>query len=189
MKALFAMVVLLAVSAPGQADQYQIDPSHTRILFDIDHMGYSRMPGVFRNFDVSLSFDPEKPAASSLSVTVRTESIDTYYEPLNEHLRSADFFDVEQHPEMSFTSRSIEMLDDNHARISGDFTLLGVTKPLIFEVTLNQLKPNPMNNRMRVGFRGEGTVDRTAFGMDYAAPLVGADVHFTLSAEADRLAD
>ena len=186
---MLASLVLLLGTLGVSGENYKIDPSHTRISFEVNHMGYSTMPGIFRNFDVQLGFDPAQPLASILKVVIHANSVDTFYQPLNEHLMSKDFFNVEKFPVITYTSQKVNMLDEAHATVQGELTLLGVTQPLSFDVVLNQLKPNPMNNRMRVGFSGEGVLDRTAYGMVYAAPLVGAEVHFRLSAEADRIDD
>ncbi|HSG90177.1 MAG TPA: YceI family protein [Pseudomonadales bacterium] len=177
------MVVVGALPPALAAEPWVSDLSHTRITFDIDHLGYSVMPGMFRDFDVDFQFDPDAPADSSLDVTIDAASIDMYHDGLNEHLRKPDFFDVENHPTLTFVSTEVVPTSASTATVTGDMTLLGVTHPVTFEVTMNKLGPHPFNGSMVAGFSATGTLDRTAFGMDYAAPLVGSEVRFTLTGE------
>jgi polyisoprenoid-binding protein YceI len=163
-----------------------VDPSHTRILFNVTHMGYSTMPGIFRDFEVQLDFDPTAPENSRLNVTVSAASVDMFDEELNKHLRAADFFDVAHHPSVRFESTGITMLDATRARVSGSLSMLGKTLPVTLAVTMNKLAPNPMNQRPRVGFAATAMIDRTAFGMTYGAPIVGSEIPLTISLEAEQ---
>ncbi len=184
MKHLLATCALLFV-VPATAAEFVVDPSHTRILFNVTHMGYSTMPGIFRDFDVQLKFDPAAPDQSVLAVTIRADSVDMFHDGLNDHLKNADFFDVAHHPTITFTSSKVEMLDATRANVSGMLTLRGKTQSLTLSVDLNKLGPNPMNQRQRVGFGATTTIDRAAFGMTYGIPMVGGAIPLTLSLEAE----
>lgn len=174
-------LTLLAV--PALAEPWITDPGHTRILFEVEHLGFSTMPGIFREFAVELDFDPQHVERSALHVVVDTASIDMFHEQLNEHLRSDDFFAVAGHPTMEFRSTHVVPVDEDHAQVFGDLTLLGVTREIVLDVSLNQLGPHPMSGKEHVGFSATGTVDRTEFGMDYAAPAVGRNVVLSLDGE------
>jgi polyisoprenoid-binding protein YceI len=187
-----ALPLILALLLPAAvlADHHAMAPlwindeSHTRITFEVTHLGFSTMPGIFRDFDVDFRFDPESPADSSLKVTIDAASIDMFHDELNEHLRNEDFFDVANHPRLTFVSTTVTPTGEDTATVTGDLTLLGVTQPVTFDVTLNDLGPHPFDpERTVAGFDAVGALDRTAFGMDYAAPAVGAEILFRLTGE------
>lgn len=183
LRTLALSMLALVGAAASAAEPWEADLSHTRISFEVEHLGFSIMPGIFRDFEVDFQFDPEAPEDSSLAVVIRAESIDMFHDGLNEHLRNEDFFDVAAHPEITFTSTEVVPTGDDTARVTGDLTMLGVSQPVSFDVTLRKLGPHPFNQQPRAGFSATGVVDRTAFGMDYAAPVVGTDIAFTLAAE------
>jgi len=181
---LLRAAAIFALGASAQAaEPWEADLSHTRIGFDVEHLGFSIMPGIFREFEVDFQFDPDAPESSSLEVVIDAASVDMFHDGLNDHLRNADFFDVENHPQITFKSTEVIATGEDTARVTGDFTLLGVTQPVTFDVTLRKLGAHPFSGKPHVGFAAEGSLDRTAFGMDYAAPVVGTDIAFTLAAE------
>lgn len=184
MKRLIATFAMLFV-VPAAAADFVVDSSHTRILFNVTHLGYSTMPGIFRDFDVQLKFDPAAPDQSAFAVTIKADSIDMFHDGLNDHLKNADFFDTAHHPTITFTSTKVDMLDATRANVSGTLTLRGKTQPVTLNVTLNKLGPNPMNQRPRVGFSATTTIDRAAFGMTYGIPMVGGEIPLTISLEAE----
>jgi polyisoprenoid-binding protein YceI len=177
----------LALGAVGQAraeaQSYAFDMAHSRIFFDVDHRGYSVMHGRFAEFGGAFDFDAENPANSSLDVTIDPASIDMFHEGLNEHLKNADFFDVEQHPEMRFVSERVEVVGEDRFTIHGQFTMLGQTYPLVFDVTLNQTGQGRGGAPM-AGFSATGTIDRTLYGMGYGVPMIGTEVEFRIEIEA-----
>lgn len=186
--AMLMMVIVLGTSASASAaaKPYTVDITHTRVLFMVSHLGFSMLPGVFRDFDVRFGYDKEHPENSTLEVTIKSASVDMFNDRLNEDLKSADFFNVDRFPTITFHSTKVISSGDNKARISGDFTMLGITKPLTFEVTLNKSGPHPAMNKdvNALGFGASGTVDRTVFGMTKYA-LIGKDIQFTLGLEAN----
>ncbi|MCR9177324.1 MAG: YceI family protein [Alphaproteobacteria bacterium] len=180
----FGFLATVAVT-PAHADPvaYETDPSHTDILFLVSHFGYSNSFGSFGDFDIDLAFDQETPENSTLSVVVRPVSVDTTVPKLDEHLRSPDFFGVEAHPEATFVSTGIEITGEKTGIVTGDLTLLGVTKPVTLDVTFNKAAPHPINKRPAVGFSATGTITRTDFGMDTYAPAVGDEVKLIIEYE------
>ncbi len=180
-----AAVGAALIGAPvWAADEFVFDPSHTHILFSIDHLGFSDVHGEFLDFEGSAVFDPDAPENSSVSVTIDTASIDTGWAARDEHLRNADFFDVGTHPTMTFESTSIEMTGDDTAVVTGDLTILGTTQEVTLDVTMNGMGPHPFQEGVTVaGFSATGSIDRTAFGLAYGSPAIGDEVHIQIETE------
>ena len=173
----------VAVTAAAAPRDYEFDMGHSRIFFDVNHRGYSTMHGRFADFGGTFRFDAENPAASSLDVTVDAATIDMFHDGLNDHLKTADFFNVEVHPELRFVSERIEAAGENRFTVHGQFTMLGQTHPLSLDVVLNQTGEAQGGVPM-AGFTAMGTVDRTLYGMNYGAPLVGTNISIRIEVEA-----
>lgn len=173
--------------------QWSIDRSHSTVGFRIRHMVIARVSGTFEEWSGSLSFDPENPADSSVAVTVNVASIDTHNADRDAHLRSGDFFDTETYPEMTYTSTSVEVVDADNLRVSGNLTLHGVTKPLVLDVEFGGRVVDPWGND-RIGFTAQGRIDRRDFGLSWNAALetggvlVGESVDITIELEATAAA-
>ena len=179
---LAALVTLSPLAA--LADPWALDKSHTQISFEVDHFGFSTTNGIFRAFDAEIDFDPDNIAATTVSFTIEAASIDTFWEARDNHLRTADFLDVENHPAITFVSTAVEQTGEASATITGDLTIRGVTQPVTFDAALNKLGPNPFNPQQQVaGFALNGEIDRTAFGIDYGAPAIGAVIPVTIDLE------
>ena len=180
--------LVLPALAWAEPMEYSLDTSHSRVFFDIDHQGYSLMRGMFRNFDGSLLYDADDPAASTVSMTIDAASVDMYHDGLNDHLKNADFFDVRTHPSLVFESTGVEDLGDGQLRVLGDLSMLGQTHPVIFDAVHNQTG-QARGGATKVGFSASGSLDRTAYGMNFLAPMVGGEVTFTIQIEATRAGD
>ncbi len=170
-----------ALAAP---QDLAVDLSHTRATFTVSHLGFSTMPGVFRAMDVKFAYDETTPANSTLEVTIQADSVDMYHDGLNAHLKRDDFFNVAVHPTITFRSTKVEPTGASTARVTGDFTMLGVTKPVTFDVTLNQAADHPMRRVRTYGFAATGVIKRSEFGLKTFVPMVGDDIAFTLAMEA-----
>ena len=168
------------------ADQYSFDKAHTQILFFVDHLGFSKSQGEFLDYDGHFNFNTSEPAKSDVEVTIKTASIDMDHEGWNDHMKNADFFDVEKFPTMTFKSTAIEVTGDNTANITGDFTLLGVTKPVVLAVTHNKSDTHPFSGKYVSGFSASTTIKRSDFGMTYGVPGVGDDVEVRIEVEGVR---
>jgi len=175
----------LAHTALAEPRDYAIDMAHSRIFFDIDHRGYSTMLGRFAEFGGTFKYDAENPANSSLDITIDPSSIDMFHEGLNNHLKTADFFNVEQYPELRFVSERVEVSGEGRFKVHGQFTMLGQTHPLAFDVVLNQTGTARGGTPM-AGFTATGTIDRAAYGMSYGVPAVGQNVDFRIEVEASQ---
>ena len=121
-----------------------------------------------------------------IDVTIKTESIDMDSEKWDDHMKSPDFFNVEEFADMTFKSTSIEITGEKTANITGDLTLLGVTKPVVLKTTYNKSDKHPFSGKYVSGFSAETIVKRSEFGMTYGLPGVGDDVHVRIEVEGYR---
>ena len=166
-----------AVSAAVPAGAYTLDKTHASITFRVNHLGFSRYTAQFKQFDAQLQFDPENIAASSVTATIDPRSLDLDSPPPGfvDQLLGEQWFNVAQFPLMSFKSTKVEALEGNKARVTGDFTLHGVTKPVVLDATFNGgYAGHPMDPHARVGFSASGTLLRSDFGIDYGIPAPGS---------------
>jgi polyisoprenoid-binding protein YceI len=169
--ALSAAAFAAVPAAP--AGTYKIDAAHSGAFFEVGHLGgVSRFMGRFNDITGDLVVDaPEK---SKISVTIKTESIDSNLEALDKHLKSPDFFNAVQFPTMSFTSTAVKLDANGAGSIAGNLTLRGVTKPVTFQ--LKQVGAGKgMKGEQRVGYVATGTIKRTDFGMTYGVPGAATD--------------
>ncbi|MDZ4788769.1 MAG: YceI family protein [Blastochloris sp.] len=181
-RTLLLCIVFITSHSFAQAapETYQIDPVHSTIEFKIRHLGISWVTGSFAEFSGTTVFDEEKPESSSVSVTVKATSVDTRNTKRDTHLRSADFFNIEKFPELTFKSNKVEKLTNNEFKVTGDFTLHGVTKPLVFTLTGTALVDG-MQGEKRRGGETTFTIKRSDFGMSSSLGPVGDDVQITLA--------
>lgn len=188
MKKLFAALAIIIVAGSAHAaDKYEFDKDHTNILWFADHFGYSEPFGYFNDFDGTLSLDEKAPENSKLEITIKTSSLSTPIEKFTTHLKSKDFFDVEQYPAAKFVSTKVEKTAENTAKVTGDFTLLGVTKPLVLDVKLNKIGKHPFTQKYTAGFSATATIKRSEFGMNYGIPGVGDDIRIFIESETTRV--
>lgn len=168
-----------AVAAP-----FTLDPSHTVMTFEVDHLGFSKTVGIFREITADLDIDVEDPAKSSARFVFQAASVDTFWPARDEHLRTADFLNVEVHKEITFNVTDIDMTSDTEATVMGDLTLLGVTKPVEFSAVLNNWGKHPFREQNVIGFTATGEIPRSEWGMTTFSPAVGEMVKLTLNFEA-----
>ena len=178
-------VFVLPVLAHAEPLEYTLDRGHSRIFFDVNHQGYSMMRGMFRDFDGTLLYDADDPSASSVNITVDAASVDMFHDGLNNHLQNDDFFGVQSHPALTFSSTEIEDQGNGQLRVHGDLTLLGVSNPVTLEASHNQTG-EVRGGATKVGFSASGNLDRTDYGMNFGVPVLGADVAFDIQIEATR---
>lgn len=162
---------------------WELDLSHTRIGFEVEHLGYSTTMGRFKEAEGAVHYDIKKPNDTSLRFTIYTDSIDTGWEARDEHLRGKDFFNSEKYPSMNFVSTGVKFINPQQAKVTGDFTLLGKTKPLTLNVTLKKIAVSPMTKEPVIGFRATGVIDRSAYGMDAYAKAITNEVPIQIDGE------
>ncbi|NEA39044.1 YceI family protein [Streptomyces sp. SID11385] len=149
---------------------YTIDPVHSALGFSARHAMVTNVKGSFKDFEGTLHLDGADPSRSSASLDVKLDSVDTGAPDRDGHLKSADFFDVENHPLMTFRSTSAEALGGDDYRVRGDLTIHGTTKPLTIDLEFNGSAKDPFGNE-RVGFEGTAEILRSEWGLTYNAAL------------------
>ncbi|HUY98077.1 MAG TPA: YceI family protein [Verrucomicrobiae bacterium] len=173
---------------------WQIDKAHTDVSFSVRHMMVSTVRGHFTEVDGSLEFDPDNVTAAKLQVTIPVASLDTREERRDGHLRSADFFDVEHYPTLTYTSRSVQSQGGDRYRVEGDLTIRDQTRPVTLEVTLNGVQKSPMGGARSAGFEAKGSLSRRDFGLNWnvalesGGVLVSDEVKITIDAEVTEVA-
>lgn len=176
----------LAVTGPaaGQAAPYVMDKSHAHVTFAVSHLGFSMVYGQFRKFEASIDFDPGNVEATRVEFRIDASSVETFWEARDRDLRSKNFLHVAEHPYITFRTTKVTPTGTDTADITGDLTIIGVTRPVTFKARLNKLAPSPFNRSTTIaGFSVTGKLDRTDFGMKYAAPAIGATVEIRLDLE------
>ncbi|MEV5875675.1 YceI family protein [Streptomyces sp. NPDC052101] len=149
---------------------YTIDPAHTTIGFTARHAMVTNVKGGFHDFTGTLHLDGSDPARSTATLDVRMESIDTGNADRDGHLKSSDFFKTDEFPAMTFRSTRAEALGGDDYRITGDLSLLGVTKPISIDLEFNGIAKDPFGNE-RVGFEGRTEILRSEWGLTWNAAL------------------
>ncbi|GGD06915.1 YceI family protein [Halopseudomonas salina] len=182
-----ALSGLVALSGGLQAAEYAIDKEgqHAFINFKISHLGYSWLYGGFNDFDGSFSWDADKPEESSVNVVINTASVDSNHAERDKHLRSDDFLSVDDHPQATFKSTSVEMTGDETANITGDLTLNGVTRPVVLAAQFIGEGEDPWGG-YRAGFAGTTTLKLTDFDITKDLGPASQEVELILSVEGVR---
>ncbi len=187
MKRLILPLLLgLALPGPAAAATYNIDANHTQVNFTYLHGGYANLGGRLNQVTGTLDFDAEQPAKSSIEVQIPMASLSTGVPKLDTHLASADFFDAEKFPTASFTSRQVTVLGKDRLNVAGDMTLHGITRPVVFEVTIIQAGMHPMRKVPAVGFEATTTFKRSEFGVGGFLQAASDDVKLRIAMEAQQ---
>ena len=189
LKKSLAALTLGAALFAGQAlaADYAIDKpgQHAFINFKISHLRYSWLYGTFKDFDGSFSFDAANPEASKVNVTINTASLDSNHAERDKHLRSADFLNVDKHPQASFVSTAVKSTGEGTADITGDLTLNGVTKPVVIQARLLGEGQDPWGG-YRAGFEGSTRIALKDFGITKDLGPASQEVELILSVEGIR---
>jgi len=187
-KTLFAAALLASVAGTAQAAPiaYKLDPAHMSVAFIVNHLGFSNVIGRFNTASGDVAFDKDAVQNSTLKVSIDTASVDTAHAKRDEHLRSPDFFNAKEFPQMTFKSTKIEKTSDKSGKLYGDLTLLGTSKPVVLDVTFNKEGVSPATKLETVGFSARGKIKRTDFGMKYGAPYISDEIELLIEAEATK---
>jgi polyisoprenoid-binding protein YceI len=168
---------------------WNIDSAHSGIHFSVRHMVISRVRGAFDKWQGTIQFDEDDPSASRVSVRIDASSIDTREPKRDEHLRSADFFDVANHPEIAFDSRRVEKGKGDRYRVIGDLTIRGTTAEVELDAEYLGAGVDPWGNR-RIGFHARTRLSRKQFGLSWnqvletGGVLVGDEIEISLDVQA-----
>ncbi|MGH8878466.1 MAG: YceI family protein, partial [Stackebrandtia sp.] len=155
---------------PALTGVYTVDPTHSRFGFVARHAMVTKVRGYFAEFEATGTLDADDPTRSTAEVTLQVASVDTGNTDRDGHLRTNDFFDAPNHPEITFRSTSVEAKGDNDYRLNGDITIKGVTKPISIELEYTGSALDPFGNR-RIGLDGTAALNRRDFGVNFQAAL------------------
>src|SRR5579863_6231109 len=180
---------VMAASQSTKTTQWRIDPAHSAAHFSVRHLMISNVRGEFTKVTGSAQINPADPAKSTVEVTIEAASLNTREPQRDEHLRSADFFDVANHPKISFQSKRVAPLGAENFRLSGDLTIRGVTKEVAFDVEGPTASVKDPWGNIRAGVTASAKINRKDFGLVWNAlteaggVVVGDEVKITIEAE------
>ncbi|PAV28819.1 hypothetical protein CIL05_14425 [Virgibacillus profundi] len=171
---------------------WTVDTVHSEVGFSVKHMMISKAKGTFEKFDAVIEADPEDLTDSKIEVTIDPSSINTRNEDRDNHLRSADFFDAENHSKITFVATDIKKKSGNNYDVTGDLTIRGTTKPVTIDVDYAGQSKDPMGGSTVAGFSGETKINRKEFGLTWNAAvetggvLVGEEVKINFELEVQK---
>lgn len=186
---LSACVTLMVSSAYADAERFTLDSSHTTVAFLVDHVGFAKTLGYFSDVSGSFAYDADTRTVSDVAIVVQTASVQSDNKARDKHVRSKDFLNVKKHPEMRFSADSATVNEEGLAEVSGKLSLLGTTQPLILSMRLNKAAKYPFGHKLfTLGVSGRGSLQRSAYGMNYgvANAMVGDDIELIIEAEANQ---
>ena len=172
------------LGAVAEPQSYAIDPDHTLVTFQVEHLGFSTTTGWFGDTTGTIVFDPDDPAASSVDVEIAVRSVGTNNAERDGWIASDAVLDAEAAPVIAFNSTGIEVTDDDTGRITGDLSMAGTTRPVTLDVTFNRIGENPLTKMQTVGFTATGSLERSDFGADGFVGPLGDTVSFRVDVEA-----
>ena len=184
--------VALALAAPTLAAQYEVDTAHSAVSFKVKHLAISNVKGSFDEFAGTFTFDAAAPAVAAADIVIQAASISTGNAKRDEHLRSADFFDVEKFPTLTFKATGLTMSSATDGVLKGVLNLHGVSREVALAVTFNGEVKDPWGNE-KAGFSASGKLDRRDFGLVYGGVMesgglvVGNDIEFLIEIEGTKL--
>lgn len=173
--------------------KWALDPAHSSVEFSVRHMMFAKVNGAFNSFTASIEANPSDLTTANIEFTVDLSSVDTRNEDRDNHLRSGDFFDVENHPSMTFISTNIVKTAENEYDVTGNLSIRGVTRLESFVVTFDGQGKDPWGNE-KVGFSVEGKIKRSEYGLTWNAALetggvlVGDEIKVSLVIQAAKQA-
>ena len=179
--ALLAFAAAPAFAAPVT---YKLDPTHTNVIAQWSHFGFSNPFANFGQVEGAVVYDPDNVGNSSVQVTLPLSGLNGFSEKFNAHLNSGDFFDSAKYPDATFKSTKVEAAGTNKLTVTGDLTVKGITKPVVLDVTLNKAAEHPMGKRAAIGFDATAKLKRTDFGVGKFAPNVSDEVELRITTEA-----
>ncbi len=185
------MVIIFASanSLAAEIEHYKLDPHHSSVSWTANHFGFSNPSGKFSEIEGSLILNEKNPTKSSINVVIKTNNLTTGYDKFDNHLKSDDFFNVEKYPTATFVSKKVTITGKNTAKVLGDLTLMGVTKPIVLNVKLNKLAIHPFLQKKTAGFTATANVKRSDFGINYGIPSIGDVIKILIESEANIVED
>ncbi|PHQ56948.1 MAG: hypothetical protein COC16_02280 [Lutibacter sp.] len=188
MKKLNLFIALFSIAFINAQTNWTFDSSHSTVRFAVDHMVISEVEGKFTSYEGSVETSQDDFSDAKIKFSIDVNSIDTDDVKRDGHLKNADFFNTEQHPNMTFQSTSIEKIKEGQYALKGDFTLLGVTKEVVLNLSYGGTVQDPWGNT-KAGIKVTGIIDRTDFGLKYNSVmktgglLIGEEIAITCKME------
>ncbi|MEG0344246.1 MAG: YceI family protein [Acinetobacter sp.] len=177
-------VASIATFSIAKPVAYKIDPTHTATVFSWNHLGFSTPSANFTDIQGTINVDNEKPANSSVNVTIPVSSINSNVPALDKEFQQEGWFDAAKYPNITFKSTKLETKDKKHFKITGDLTVKGITKPVVLDAVLNKRGIHPMSKLDTVGFNATTSFNRSAFGIGNLVPNVGDKITVNITTEA-----
>ena len=175
----------VAPAAAAQTQKFDIDNGHTQASFTYNHFGFSNPTGRLETIKGSIELNQQDWSKSSVAVTLPLSGLHTGVEKLDAHLKSADFFDAEKNPDITFKSTKVEKTGDKTLKVTGDLTAHGVTKPVTLDVKINNIGENKMMQTTSAGFDADAQIKRSDWGVGAYVPAVSDEVHIHLTVSAN----
>lgn len=180
----FICITLVNCNPAYALHRYEFDKGHSHIVFFVNHLGFSNMLGMFNDYEGSFEFDEQHPENSKVDVTLHPRGIKTTSEILDSVLQGESFFNTKKYPDIHFVSTKTKVTGDHTGELTGNVTMLGVTRPMTLNVTFNKAGYHPLTNLYVAGFSARAALKRSDFGMDYLIPMVGDEVRVEIEVEA-----
>ena len=188
-QALLPATLAFSSAALAEPTKFTVDSEHFSMAFEIMHIGYAPVIGMFRDVEGEFAYNEETGELSSGTLVFQSDSVFTNHKKRDDHLRSEDFLDSEKHPEITFNLTDFESTGEAAGKVTGDLTMLGRTKPVVLDVTLNKSADYPIGHEdFTLGISAETTLKRSDWGMTYGLDpaLVGDEVRLRFGFEANR---
>lgn len=185
-KIFFILTAFVALTAFTNAfTTWTNDDPHSQLGFTVTHLGIADVSGTFNDFDVTVKSSKPDFSDAAFELTAKTASIDTRVEARNNHLKSADFFDVAKYPTLTFKSTGTKKAGKNKYKLTGDLTMHGITKQVTMDLQYKGTVENPMSKKQTAGFQITGTIKRSDFnvGPGFPAPMISDEVRIKADGE------
>lgn len=182
---IIAMAMFTLMAFTNLSAVWNNDPAHSQLSFTVKHLGITDVTGTFNDFEVKVTSSKNDFSDAVFELTAKTASINTRVEARDNHLKSADFFDAEKYPELTFKSTSVKKQGKNKYKLIGDLTIHGVTKPVTMDLVHTGKVENPMNQQETAGFQVTGTIKRSDFkiGGEFPTMIISDEVHIKADGE------
>ncbi len=184
------LAAALLTATGAVAETYSFNAGHTEVRFYYDHAGVSEQSGEWGKVEGTVNFDPDDVEATTVSVTIDAASVNTGFEPLDDDLKSANFFEVDKYPKITFASTGVTRTGPESIRLTGDLTIKETTKPITLDVTLKHMGKHPVGQFLPqyyggdwLGIEATGTLIRSDFGVGFGAPLTSDHIRLEISTE------
>ncbi|WP_435949334.1 YceI family protein [Psychrobacter sp. DM8] len=177
------LLSLPTISQAATPQKWQLDLPKTQVDFQVAYFGNGMVEGQFHDMNGSIRYDAKNPTSTTINFTVKTDSIDAGGTLRNAFLRRKELLNTAQYPTMTFVSKKVSMINAKEANVTGNFTVLGQTKPLTVKVKLNNVQNDPATRQPVIKFKATGTINRYDYGVTAFPNLVGNDIPLEISGQ------